>query len=108
MKRAILVIIPILTAALAVLGYSQLPGIEDVGFKFDILYAGDMGKLWTALDTLPDGTVVRILFAVDGVTIRHSAKVQLMGGSDASFDTGDLLPLSKSDGVWHEMTRYFK
>lgn len=108
MKKAMQVIIPILAALLAVLGYSRLAGVEGVAFKFDVVYDGNMEVLWAALDAFPDGTVVKITFKSDGAEFPHVPKMQLMGGSDASFDIGDLLPLSKSDGVWHEMTRYVK
>ena len=106
--RLIQIIVPIIAAVLAVLGYSQLTGVNGVAFKFDIMYNGNMDILWGALDAFPDGTVVVITFGADGMEIPHTEKMQLMGGSDASFDVGDRLPLSKSNGVWHEMTRYVK
>ncbi len=108
MKRAIHVIIPILAAILAVLGYTQLTGVEGIGFKFDVAYSGDSDALWAALDVFADGTVAIITFRADGMEIPHTEKMQLMGGSDAAFDIGDRLPLSKTEGVWHEMTRYSK
>jgi len=100
--------IPLIVAILSILGYSQFVGIEEVGFVYTLNYDGDMEALWFVLNTFPDGAAVRITFVADGVEIPHSAKMQLMGDNDSSWNMGDWLPLHKQDGVWHEMTRYLK
>lgn len=106
--KLIHIIPPLIAAVLAILGYSQFAGVEDIGFSFTILYDGDMDVLRTTLDAFPDGTVVRIVFRVDGVEIPHSEKVQLMGDTDSAWNIGDHLPLHKTGGVWRELTRYLK
>lgn len=108
MKKLIHVIIPILTAILAIVGYSQLAGVEGIGFIYTVRYDGDMSVLWSTLDAFPDATAVRITFGADGVEIPHSEKMRLMGDANSSWNIGDWLPLHKENGIWHEMTRYLK
>jgi hypothetical protein len=110
MKRKIILQIAALAlmVLLVVLGYLQLIGIKVGDCVFDVAYEGDMGVLIATLDAFLDGTVAKITFNVNDVVIQHTDKMQLMGGSDASFDIGDRLPLSKTDGIWQEMTRYLK